>query len=118
MAIVPQGLPYDLIDKQVKPTEQQLTELAEKPLEWFKLVSEAAMGKKQISNLLNSCYRDLGLKDTVVFADQLMYRFHYAALSGVSVGINDMLIPDAKKSIIDAAESEVSDIQEQFFSGW
>ena len=49
----------------------------------------------------------LGLKDTVIFADQLMYTgFHYAALSGSSVGINDMVIPDAKKPIIEAAEAE------------
>ncbi|MCZ8487683.1 hypothetical protein O9992_08180 [Vibrio lentus] len=40
------------------------------------------LGKKQISTLLNECYRKLGLKDTVVFADQIMYAgFACAALS-------------------------------------
>ena len=76
------------------------------------------MGKKSISRLLNTCYRKLGLKDTVIFADQLMYTgFHYAALSGSSVGINDMVIPAAKEEIIGAAEAEVAEIQEQFQSG-
>lgn len=75
-------------------------------------------GQKLISRLLNTCYRKQGLKDTVIFADQLMYTgFHYAALSGASVGIDDMVIPDAKKDIIAAAEAEVAEIQDQFLSG-
>ncbi|RUO26716.1 DNA-directed RNA polymerase subunit beta' [Aliidiomarina minuta] len=76
------------------------------------------MGKKQISGLLNTCYRDCGLKDTVIFADQLMYTgFHYAMISGSSVGINDMEIPDSKKDIIEGAEAEVAEIQAQFEQG-
>ncbi|WP_100657852.1 DNA-directed RNA polymerase subunit beta' [Alteromonas flava] len=83
----------------------------------FELINQA-MGKKQISNLLNACYRSLGLKDTVIAADQIMYTgFHYAMIAGASVGIDDMVIPDAKKDIIDAAEAEVIEIQEQFQSG-
>lgn len=77
-----------------------------------------AMGKKQISKLLNVCYRTLGLKDTVIAADQIMYTgFHYAMIAGASVGIDDMVIPDAKKDIIEDAEAEVREIQEQFQSG-
>jgi len=76
------------------------------------------MGKKQISRLLNACYRTLGLKDTVIAADQIMYTgFHYAMIAGASVGIDDMVIPAAKKDIIDAAEAEVIEIQEQFQNG-
>ena len=53
---------------------------------------------KRISKVLNTCYRKQGLKDTVIFADQLMYTgFHYAALSGSSVGIDDMVIREKKK---------------------
>ncbi|MBV7300772.1 DNA-directed RNA polymerase subunit beta' [Enterovibrio paralichthyis] len=90
--IVPLGLPYSIVNQ--------------------------ALGKKQISNLLNTCYRTLGLKDTVIFADQIMYTgFAYAALSGVSVGIDDMVIPQAKYDLIEAAEAEVAEIQEQFQSG-
>jgi len=90
--IIPEGLPFELINR--------------------------ALGKKQISGLLNECYRRLGLKDTVVFADQVMYTgFHYAMKSGVSIGINDMVIPPTKAGIIEAAEAEVSEINQQFQSG-
>jgi len=83
----------------------------------FEVINQP-MKKKQISNLLNVCYRKLGLKDTVIAADQIMYTgFHYAMIAGASVGINDMVIPDAKKDIIDDAEAEVVEIQEQFQSG-
>lgn len=84
----------------------------------FDLVNTEALGKKQISKLLNTCYRELGMKDTVVFADQIMYTgFAYAALSGVSVGIDDMVVPEAKYTKIAEAEAEVAEIQEQFQSG-
>ncbi|MGR5065979.1 DNA-directed RNA polymerase subunit beta' [Photobacterium sp. DNB22_13_2] len=84
----------------------------------FTLVNTEALGKKQISKLLNTCYRELGMKDTVIFADQIMYTgFAYAALSGVSVGIDDMVVPEAKYTKIAEAEAEVAEIQEQFQSG-
>ena len=60
----------------------------------------------------------LGLKHTVVFADQLMYTgFAYATRSGVSIGIDDMIIPDEKKGILGEAEKEVLEIQVQYQSG-
>ncbi|MEW9824350.1 MAG: DNA-directed RNA polymerase subunit beta' [Candidatus Symbiodolus clandestinus] len=90
--VIPKGLPFALVNQQ--------------------------LGKKAISKLLNSCYRSLGMKPTVILADQIMYTgFNYAARSGCSVGIDDMVIPDSKASIIGAAEAEVSEIQEQFQSG-
>ncbi|MCW8334471.1 DNA-directed RNA polymerase subunit beta' [Vibrio paucivorans] len=90
--IVPAGLPFSIVNQK--------------------------LGKKQISTLLNEAYRKLGLKDTVIFADQIMYTgFAYAALSGVSVGIDDMVVPDAKYTEISEAEEEVREIQEQFQSG-
>jgi DNA-directed RNA polymerase subunit beta' len=74
--------------------------------------------KKAISRLINACYRELGLKDTVVFADQLMYTgYRFATISGISIGIDDMKIPDEKKAILEEAEKEVVEIQEQFQSG-
>ncbi len=74
--------------------------------------------KKSISALINACYREVGLKETVIFADQLMYTgFSYAARSGASFGVNDMVIPQAKYSIIEKAEKEVQEIQEQYESG-
>ena len=76
------------------------------------------MSKKVISGLINACYRDVGLKETVIFADQLMYTgFKYATRSGVSVGIDDMMIPVEKADIIAAADQEVKDIENQYVSG-
>ncbi|MBS0577469.1 MAG: DNA-directed RNA polymerase subunit beta', partial [Proteobacteria bacterium] len=90
--ILPEGLPFALVN----------TELT----------------KKAISRLINACYRVLGLKHTVIFADQLMYTgFANATRAGVSIGINDMIIPDAKKGILEEAEKEVTEIQEQYQSG-
>ncbi|ALA23789.1 DNA-directed RNA polymerase subunit beta' [Piscirickettsia salmonis] len=90
--IVPDGIPFDMVNK--------------------------AMGKKQIAGLLDECYHNVGLKETVVFADQLMYAgFRYATRSGVSVGIDDMVVPEAKTAIIDEAEAQVREITEQYASG-
>ena len=74
--------------------------------------------KKNISKLINLCYRRLGLKESVIFADQLMYLgFRYATLAGVSIGIEDMMVPDDKKTLVAAAESEVREIQTQYSEG-
>jgi len=76
------------------------------------------MTKKAISATINACYRALGLKETVVFADQLMYTgFHYATRSGVSFGIDDIVIPEQKTKIVAAADHEVKEIQNQYSSG-
>jgi DNA-directed RNA polymerase subunit beta' len=83
----------------------------------FRLLNET-LKKRQISNLINSCYRRLGLKETVVFADKLMYTgFHYATMAGVSIGIDDLMVPDEKKKILADAEAEVVEIQNQYISG-
>ncbi len=90
--ILPDGLPYELVNK--------------------------AMGKRQISGLINACYRRVGLKETVIFADQLMYMgFRMATRSGVSIGVNDMVVPDEKAPILAAAEEEVREIENQYASG-
>src|SRR5688572_13303375 len=81
-------------------------------------LANTELTKKNISRLINSCYRMLGLKDTVVFADKLMYTgFAYATRAGVSIGIDDMIIPDEKKGILAEAETEVLEIQQQYQSG-
>jgi DNA-directed RNA polymerase subunit beta' len=90
--ILPEGLPFELAN----------TELT----------------KKNISRLINSSYRRLGLKETVVFADKLMYTgYRFATRAGISIGIDDMLIPSEKKTILDEAEKEVVEIQQQYQSG-
>jgi DNA-directed RNA polymerase subunit beta' len=76
------------------------------------------MNKRAISGVINACYRELGLKDTVVFADRLMYTgFHYATRAGVSFGVDDMVVPEQKAGILNRAEDEVKDIQDQYAAG-
>ncbi|MGH8175377.1 MAG: DNA-directed RNA polymerase subunit beta', partial [Steroidobacter sp.] len=76
------------------------------------------MTKKAISGVINMCYRGVGLKETVVFADQLMYTgFAYATRGGVSIGVDDMVVPLQKGKILGGAEREVKEIQEQYASG-
>ena len=76
------------------------------------------MDKKAISRLINDCYRNVGLKDTVVFADQLMYTgFSHSTASGASIGVDDLVIPDEKAQIIDDAKDEVQEVERQYVSG-
>ncbi len=90
--IVPEGLSYDLVNQPMK--------------------------KKAISNLINQCYRVVGLKETVIFADQLMYAgFAYSTISGVSIGVNDFVIPEEKSRIIERATAEVKEIEQQYSNG-
>ena len=90
--ILPEGLPFEMVDRP--------------------------MVKKAISQLINACYRRLGLKDTVIFADQLMYTgYRYATRAGVSFGAEDMVIPEEKADILARAEAEVSEIENQYISG-
>ncbi|HJX58609.1 MAG TPA: DNA-directed RNA polymerase subunit beta', partial [Thiobacillus sp.] len=90
--ILPEGLPFELINRDLK--------------------------KKAISELINACYRRIGLKATVIFADQLMYTgFAYAARAGISIGVDDMVAPAEKAGIIAESEAEVKAIQSQYASG-
>ena len=83
----------------------------------FELINRA-LDKKVISRLINDCYRKVGLKATVVFADQLMYTgYQYASRSGASICVDDMVTPDEKTAIIARAEGEVKEIAEQYISG-
>ena len=90
--LLPEGLSFDLVNRD--------------------------MTKKAISNVINACYRNLGLKKTVVFADRLMYTgFRFATTAGISIGVNDMVVPESKSEILSGAEAEVKEIQEQYSSG-
>jgi DNA-directed RNA polymerase subunit beta' len=90
--IVPKALPFEMVNK---------------PLD-----------KKTISGLINACYRNVGLKETVIFADQLMYTgFAHSTASGASIGVEDFVIPEDKVRIIADAEAEVAEIESQFASG-
>jgi DNA-directed RNA polymerase subunit beta' len=90
--IIPDGLSFDIVNQD--------------------------MTKKAISATINACYRQLGLKDTVIFADRLMYTgFHYATRASVSFGVDDIVIPEQKTKIVAAADREVKEIQDQYSSG-
>ena len=83
----------------------------------FDLVNQD-LNKRAISRLINACYRQVGLKETVIFADQLMYTgFKFATRAGVSFCSDDMVIPTEKVDILNSAEKEVKDIEEQYASG-
>ncbi len=81
-------------------------------------VLNRTLTKKTVAKVVDTCYRKLGIKPTVVFADQLMYTgFEYSTRSGISIGINDMVVPKAKANIIIEAEKEVREIADQYASG-
>jgi DNA-directed RNA polymerase subunit beta' len=81
-------------------------------------VINKVMKKKEISGVINRSYRQAGLKDTVIFADKLMYMgFSMAAKSGISIGVDDMVVPGNKKEILAEAEGEILSIQQQFTDG-
>jgi DNA-directed RNA polymerase subunit beta' len=83
----------------------------------FDLINEA-ISKKVVSNLIHVCYRTQELKETVMFADQMMYMgFQYSTKSGISFCSNDMTIPETKAGMIEDAEAQVKDIQEQYSKG-
>ena len=83
----------------------------------FTLINRV-MTKKTISKVLDHCYRSLGIKEAVIFADHLMYTgFEYATRAGASIGIDDMIIPEDKAAIIEQADNEVREIESQFRSG-
>ncbi|WP_137894974.1 DNA-directed RNA polymerase subunit beta' [Ramlibacter sp. 2FC] len=77
-----------------------------------------ALKKKEISKLINASFRKCGLKETVVFADKLLQNgFRLATKAGISIAIDDMLVPPQKAGIIERAESEVKEIEQQYVSG-
>ena len=76
------------------------------------------MDSKHITQLINKCYRDVGLKAAVIFADKLMYMgFEHATKAAVSISIDDMEVPEKKEEILATAEGQVKNIQNQFSSG-
>ncbi|MEO8855436.1 MAG: DNA-directed RNA polymerase subunit beta', partial [Burkholderiaceae bacterium] len=90
--ILPKGLPFSNINKALK--------------------------KKEISKLINVSFRKCGLKETVIFADKLLQNgFRLATRAGISICIDDMLVPKEKPAIIDRAEKEVKEIGQQYSSG-
>ncbi|MGA8010001.1 MAG: DNA-directed RNA polymerase subunit beta', partial [Thiomonas sp.] len=90
--ILPKGLPFSVMNKALK--------------------------KKEISRLINSSFRRCGLRETAIFADKLLQSgFSLATKAGISISIDDMLIPEEKYKVIARAEKEVKEIEQQYSSG-
>ncbi len=90
--ILPEGLPFALINKALK--------------------------KKEISRLINAAFRRCGIREAVIFADRLMYSgFAMATRAGISICVDDMLVPQEKETLIASAEAEVKEIETQYTSG-
>ena len=90
--ILPAGLPFSVLNRPLK--------------------------KKEISKLINTAFRKCGLRETVIFADKLMQSgFTLATRAGLSIAIDDMVVPQQKEEIIRSAEKEVKEIEAQYTSG-
>jgi len=90
--ILPKGLPFEHINKALK--------------------------KKEISKLINVSFRRCGIRDTVIFADQLMYTgFAFSTRGGISICVDDMLVPTKKSELLGEAHKEVKEIEEQYRQG-
>jgi DNA-directed RNA polymerase subunit beta' len=90
--ILPKGLPFSVLNRPLK--------------------------KKEISRLINQSFRRCGLRATVIFADKLMQSgFRLATRGGISIAMNDMLIPTVKEEILNQASKEVKEIDKQYSSG-
>ena len=77
-----------------------------------------AMTKKEIRKLVGEAYRKCGVKSTVVLADRLKdLGYEYATKAGISIAINDMIIPRRKKEILDLAQAEVAEVENQYREG-
>jgi DNA-directed RNA polymerase subunit beta' len=83
----------------------------------FALMNKA-LKKKEISRLINASFRRCGLRDTVIFADKLLQSgFSLATRAGISICVDDMLVPAQKHDILARAETEVKEIEQQYASG-
>jgi len=83
----------------------------------FKLVNKT-MTKKDISGVIDIVYRHRGQKATVIFADKLMeLGFKHACLSGISFGMDDMVVPKTKDMHINTTSAEVKEFEIQYSDG-
>ena len=81
-------------------------------------VLNKTLKKKEIAKLINMAFRRCGLRETVIFADKLMQRgYHLATIGGLSIAIDDMIVPSAKEKLVHEAEQEVKEIDAQYTSG-
>ena len=83
----------------------------------FKLVNRV-MGKKQLGDLIDSCYRAFGQKETVLLADRLRHLgYANSTKAGVSICVEDLIIPKRKVELLEQAQKDVQEIEEQYTEG-
>jgi len=90
--ILPEEIPFSLINKVIK--------------------------KNELAALVEYCYRYCGEKKTVILSDRLKdLGYRYATEAGISISINDMLIPSNKEALLKEAQEEIEKVQEQYTEG-
>jgi DNA-directed RNA polymerase subunit beta' len=90
--ICPPGIPFDAINR--------------------------VMGKKQLAELIDLVYREAGQKATVLLADALRTTgYTFATRAGISICLDDMVIPPSKETLLEEAKKEVAEIEEQYTEG-
>jgi DNA-directed RNA polymerase subunit beta' len=83
----------------------------------FRLINKV-MKKSELANLIDYCYRYGGDKKTVLLSDRLKgLGYYYATLAGISISLDDMLIPSNKGKLLQEAQREIERVQEQYTEG-
>jgi DNA-directed RNA polymerase subunit beta' len=83
----------------------------------FKEINKV-MDKKRLADLIDICYRRAGNKETVLLADRLKdLGYRYATRAGISISIDDLKVPAKKEEFLEAAYTEVKEIQKQYNDG-
>ncbi|MEC9167494.1 MAG: DNA-directed RNA polymerase subunit beta', partial [Pseudomonadota bacterium] len=81
-------------------------------------VINRVLTKKEVSNVIDVVYRHCGQKETVIFADRLMeLGFRHACMAGISFGKDDLVIPGAKGALVEEANTQVKDFEQQYLDG-
>ena len=112
--IVPPEIPSSDLNLLMKRLGSPMDSRPGTPLSEFNLL----MKKKQLGSLIDSVFRKAGNKATVIFADRLKdMGFEYATKAGISVGIQDMVIPKEKEELINTAQAAIQEIQDQYAKG-
>ncbi|MBM3479638.1 MAG: DNA-directed RNA polymerase subunit beta' [Alphaproteobacteria bacterium] len=118
---------YHTIDAQNQPIVQVVTTtpgrmllsqiLPRHPNVPFSLINQL-LTKKDVSNVIDTVYRHCGQKETVIFADRMMQLgFGHACRAGISFGKDDLIIPAAKKDLVEKTKTLVAVYEQQYQDG-
>ena len=120
-------VPYERLNAEGEIEQKWIITTAGRMLLWsvvprhaeldFDLVSEVQT-KKVISNMVSRVYRHAGQKATVIFSDKLMnLGFHWACSSGISFGIEDLVVPKEKEGLVKDARTKVQEFEKEYMNG-